>query len=134
MNLESALNYATKYEAYECLLVSQGTLSKLSAYILISDEDRPKRRSRAVNAVQDTGGNTAPQLSVGELQDFLAQATNGIVALAAQSGATDKDKSSTKKSCSPKKNSRSQNSGRSSGRKQDPKVDPLGCGKVGHWA
>jgi len=69
---KSALNYATKYEAYECSLVSQGTLSKSSAYISISDDDRPKRRSRAVNAVQDTGNDTAPQLSVGELQDLLA--------------------------------------------------------------
>jgi len=70
-NLESALNYATKYEAYECSLVSQGTLSKSPAYISISDEDRPKHRSRAVNAVQDTGKDAAPQLSVGELQDLL---------------------------------------------------------------
>ena len=89
-NLESALNYATKYKA--CSLVSQGTLSKSSAYMSISDDDRPKRRSRAVNAVQDTGKDAAPQLSVGELQDLLAQATKGIAALAAQSGATDKGK------------------------------------------
>ena len=33
-NLESALNYATKYEACGCSLVSQGTLSKSSAYIM----------------------------------------------------------------------------------------------------
>jgi len=139
-NLESALNYATKYEAYKCSLVSQCTLSQSSAYILISDEDRPKRPSRALNAAQDTGKDTAPQLSVGELHDLLAQATKGITALAAQSGATDKGKSSTKKSSSPKKNSRSWNSGRgryghNSGRKQDPKVDPCHtCGQVGHWA
>ena len=82
INLESALNYATKYEAYECSLVSQGTLSKSSAYVSISDEDRPKRRSRAVNAVQDEGKDAAPSLSVGELQDLLAQATKGIAALA----------------------------------------------------
>jgi len=77
-NLERALNYATKYEAYEWSLVCQSTLSKSSAYSSISDEDRPKRRSRAVNTVQDTGNDTAPQLSVGELQDLLAQATKGI--------------------------------------------------------
>jgi len=50
-NLETALNYATKYEAYEHSLISQGTLSKSSAYVSISDDDRPKRRSGAVNAV-----------------------------------------------------------------------------------
>jgi len=139
-NLETALNYATKYEAYEHSLVSRGTLSKSSAYVSISGDDRPKRRSRAVNAVQDTGGDATPQLSVGELQDSLAQATKGIAALAAQSGATNKGKSSTKKSSSLKKNSRLQNSGRgryerNSGLKQDPKVDPCHtCGKVGHWA
>jgi len=77
---------------------------------------------------------------VSELQDLLAQATKGIAALAAQSGATDKGKPTMKKSSSPKKNSRSQNSGRgrygrNSGQKQDPKVDPCHtCGKVGHWA
>jgi len=109
--LESALNYVTKYEAYECSLVSQGTLSKSSAYISVSDDDRPKRRSRAVNAVQDTSKDTTSQLSVGELQDLLAQATKGIAALAAQSRATDKDKSNTKKSSSPKKSSGSRNSG-----------------------
>jgi len=43
-NLESALNFATKHEAYQCSLVSQGTLSKTSAYMSISDDDdRPKR-------------------------------------------------------------------------------------------
>jgi len=137
-NLESALNYATKYEAYECSLVSQGTLSKSSAYITISDDDRPKRQSRAVNAAQDTGKDDAPQLSVGE--DLLMQDTKGIAALAAQSGATDKGKSGTKKSSSPKKDFRLQNSGRgrygrNSGRKQDPKVDPCrNCSQVGHWA
>jgi len=110
-NLESALNYATKYEAYQCSLVSQGTLSKSSAYILISDDDWPKRRSRAVNAVQDTGKDAAPQPSVGELQDLLAQATKGIAALAAQSRMADKDKLSTRKSSSTKKNSGSRNPG-----------------------
>ena len=84
-NLETALNYATKYEAYEHSLISQGTLSKSSAYASSSDDDRPKHRSRAVNAVQDTGNDTAPQLSVGELQNLLAQATKGIAAQAAQS-------------------------------------------------
>jgi len=139
-NLETALNYATKYEACECSLVSQGALSKSSAYVSTSDDNRPKRRSRAVNAVQDTGGDTAPQLSMGELQDLLAQATEGIAALAVQSGATDKGKSTAKKSSSPKKNSRSRNSERgrfgcNSDRKQDPKVDPCHtCGKVGHRA
>jgi len=74
--------------------------------------DLCKRRSHAVNAVQATGDNTAAQLSVGELQDLLAQATKGIAALAAQSRASDKGKTSTKKSSSPKKSSRSRNSGR----------------------
>jgi len=140
INLESALNYATKYEAYECRLVSQGTLSKSSAYVSISNEDRPKRRPCAVNAVQDTGKDAAPPLSVGELQDLLTQATKGIAALAAQSGETDKGKSSTRKSSSAKKSSGSRNPGRGryrrySGKKQDPKVDPChNCGEVGHWA
>jgi len=139
-NLESALNYTTKYEAYQCSLVSKGTLSKSSAYISISDDDWPKRRSRAVNAVQDTGKDTAPQLNVGELQDLLVQATKGIAALAAQSGETDKGKSSTRKSSSTKKNSGSRNPGRRgyrrySSKKQDPKVDPChNCGEVDHWA
>ena len=79
-----------------------------------------------------------------ELQNLLEQATKGIAALAARTGAADKSKSGRdaggKKSSSPKKNSRSRNSvrgryGRNSGRKQDPKVDPChSCGKVGHWA
>ena len=114
-------------------------MSKSSAYASFSDDDQPKHRSHAVNAVQGTDGDTAPQLSVGELQDLLAQATKGIAALATQSGAADKGKSSTKKSYYPK-NSSPRNSGRgrfgrNSGRKQDPKVDPCHtCGKVGHWA
>jgi len=93
-----------------------------------------------VNALQDTGQDAAPQLSVGELQDLLAQATKGFAALAAQSGATDKGKSSTRKSSSPKKNSGSRNPGRGgywrySGKKQDLKADPCrNCGEVGHWA
>jgi len=140
-NLESALNFATKYEAYKCSLVSQGTMSKSSAYTSISDDDdRPKRRSRAVHAVQDTSKDTAPQLSASELRDLLAQATKGIAALAAQSGETDKDKSGAKKSSSSRKNSGLRNPGRGgsrrySGKKQDPKVDPFhNCGEVGHWA
>jgi len=114
-------------------------LSKSSAYVSISDDDRPKRRSRAVNTVQDTGKDAAPQRSVGELQDLLAQATKGIAALAAQFGETGKNKSSTKKSYPTKKNSGLQNPGlggyrRYSGKKQDPKVDPChNCGEVGHW-
>jgi len=81
---------------------------------------------------------------VDELQNLLEQATKGIAALVAQTGAADKGKSGrdadTKKPSSPKKNSRSRNSRRggngcNSGRKQDPKVDPCHtCGKVGHWA
>ena len=60
--------------------------------------------------------------------------------LTAQSGATDKGKSSMRKSSSPKKSSGSRNPGRGayrrySGKKQDPKVDPCcNCGEVGHWA
>jgi len=42
-NLESALNFATKHEAYQCSLVLQDTLSKTSAYMPISDDDRSKR-------------------------------------------------------------------------------------------
>jgi len=50
-NLESALNFATKYEAYKCSLVSQGTLSKSFAHMSISDDDdRPKRRLRLMSA------------------------------------------------------------------------------------
>jgi len=106
----------------------------------ISDDDRPKRRSRAVNAVHDTGKDAAPQLSMGELQDLLSQAKKGIAALAAQSGATDKGKSGTRKSSSPKKNLGSWNPERGgyrrySGKKQDPKVDPCrNCDELGHWA
>jgi len=140
-NLESALNFATKYEVYKCSLVSQGTLSKTSAHTSISDDDdRPKRRSRGVYAVQDTSKDAAPQLSVGELQNLLAQATKGIAALAAQSGEANKDKSGAKKSSPSKKNSGVRSSGRGryrrySGKKQDPKVDPChNCGEVGHWA
>ena len=140
-NLESALNFATKYEAYKCSQVSQGTMSKSSAYMMISDDDdRPKWRSRAVSAVQDTGKDATSQPMVGELQDLLAQASKGIAALAAQSGKTGKDKSSTRKSSSSRKNFGAQSSGRGgyrrySGKKQDPKVDPChNCGEVGHWA
>jgi len=140
-NLESALNFATKHEAYKNSLVSQGTLSKTSADMSISDDDdRPRRRSRAVNVVQDTNKDSAPPLSADEVRDLLAQATKGIAALTAQSGETGKDKSGAKKSSSSKKNSGAQSSGRGggrrySGKRQDPKVDPChNCGEVGHWA
>jgi len=128
-NLESALNFATKYEAYKCSLVSQGMLSKSSAHMSISDDDdRPKWQLRAVHAVQDTGKDSAPQLSAGEVWDLLAQATKGIAAPAAQSGEADKDKSGAKKSSSSKKNSGVWSSKRGryrrySDKKQDPKVD-----------
>jgi len=83
-NLEDALNLATRYEAYKCLLVSQGTLSQSSAHMSLSDDDdRPKRRSRGVHAVKGMGKDATPQLSPGELRDLLAQATKGIAALAA---------------------------------------------------
>jgi len=114
-DLEGALNLATKHEAYKCSLISQGTLSKTSAHLSISDDDdRPKWRSCAVavNAVQDTSKDSAPPLSADEVRDLLAQATKGIAALAAQSGETDKDKSGAKKSSSSKKNSRARSSGR----------------------
>jgi len=105
-NLESALNLATKYEAYKSSLVSQSTLSKSSSYASISDDDdRSKRPSRAVHAVQDTSKDTAPQLSPSELRDLLAQATKGIAALAAQSSEADQDKSGAKKSSYSRKNS-----------------------------
>jgi len=44
INVESALNFATKYEAYKCSLVSQGTMSKSSAYTSISDDDDRSKR------------------------------------------------------------------------------------------
>ena len=142
-NLEAALNYcSTKIEAYERLLITQGTLSKSSAYTSVSEEDRPRRQSRAVNALQGTGDDTAVQLRMDELQNLLEQATKGIAALAAHTGAADKGKSGrdadAKKLSYPKKNSRSRNSGKGKygcnlGRKQDPKVDPCHtCNKVGH--
>jgi len=125
-NLESSLNFATKYEAYKCSLVSQGTLSKTSAHMSISDDDdRPKRRSRAVNAVQDTSKDSAPQLSADEVRDLLAQATKGIAALAAQSGETDKDKLGAKKSSSSKKNSGAQSSGRGGNRRYSGRIPRL---------
>ena len=143
-NLEAALNSATKIEAYEQSLITQGTLSKSSAYTSVLDDDRPRRRSHAVNAVQGTGDDTAVQLRVDELQNLLEQAAKGIAALTAQTRAADKGTTGrdagTKKPSSPKKGSKSRNSGkgrygRNSGRKQDPKVDPCHtCGKVGHWA
>jgi len=80
-NLEAALNCATKYEAYEQSLITQGTLSKSSAYALVADDDRPRRQSRAVNAVTGTGDDTAVQLHVDELQSLLEQSTKGIAAL-----------------------------------------------------
>jgi len=76
--LETALNYATKYEDYEHSLISQGTLSKSSTYTSVSDDDRPRHRSRAVNAVQGTGDDMTAQLSVGELQNLLEQAMKAI--------------------------------------------------------
>jgi len=108
-DLEGALNLATKYEAYKCSLVSQGTLNQSSAQLLISDDDDwPKRRSRGV---QDKRKDSEPQLSPSELRNLLAQATKGIAGLAAQSGETDKDKSGTKKSSPSKKNSGARSSG-----------------------
>ena len=65
-NLEAALNCATKIEAHEQSLITQGTLSKSSVYTSVSEEDRPRRRSRAVNAVQGTDGDSAVQLHVDE--------------------------------------------------------------------
>jgi len=139
-NLEQALSFATKHEAYKSSLVSQGTLSKTSAGMSVSDDDdRPRRRSHAVSAVQDTGKDSAPPLSADEVRDLLAQATKGIAALAAQSSEADKDKSGAK-SFSSKKNSGARNSGRGggrrySGKRQDPKVDLChNCNEVGHWA
>jgi len=106
------------------------------------DDDRPKRRSRAVgvHAVKDKNKDSEQQLSPSELRALLAQATKGIAALAAQSGEIDQDKSSTKKSSPSKKNSGARGSGRGrfrrySGKKQDPTLDPChNCGEVGHWA
>jgi len=115
-NLEAALNCAIKIETYEQSLITQGTL--------VSSDDRARRRSRAVNAVQGTGDDSTVQLHVDELQNLLEQATNGIAALAAQTGAADKGKSGcdagTKKPSLPKKSSRPRNSrkgkyGRNSG-------------------
>ena len=140
-NLEQALSLATKHEAYKSSLVSQGTLSKTSTGMSIADDDdRSRRRSHAVSAVQDSGKDSAPPLSADEVRDLLAQATKGIAALAAQSGETDKDKSDAKKSSSSKKNSGARNSGRGggrrySGKRQHTKVDPChNCNEVGHWA
>ena len=143
-NLEAALNHATKIEAYEQSLITQGTLSKSSAYISVSDDDRPRHRSRAVNAVQGTGDDSAVQLRVDELQNLPEQATKGTAALVAETGAADKSTlgrdAGMKKPSTPKKGFKSRNFGkgkygRNSGRKQDPKVDPCHtCGKVGHWA
>ena len=98
-NLESALSLATKHAAYKNSLVSQGTLSKTSADMSISDDDdRPKRRSQAVgvHAIKGTDKDSAPPLSADEVRDLLAQATKGIAALAVQSGETDKNKSGAK--------------------------------------
>jgi len=102
------------------------------------DDDRPKRRLRAVgvHAVKDKSKDSEPQLSPSELRDLLAQATKGIAALAAQSGETDNNKWGAKKSSPSKKNSGARGSGRGryrrySGKKQDPCHN---CGEVGHWA
>jgi len=92
-NLEAALNHATKIEAYEQSLIMQGTISKSPVYTSVSDDDQPRRQSLAVNAVQGTGDDTAVQLRMDELQNLLEQATKGIAALAAQTGAADKGKS-----------------------------------------
>ena len=111
-DLEGALNLATKYEAYKSSLVSQGTLSKSSSYAaILDDDDRSKRRSRAVHAVQGTSEDAESPLSPSEVWDLLTQATKGIAALAVQSGGTDKDKPSTKKSPSPQKTSGARSSG-----------------------
>ena len=75
----------------------------------------------------------------------LEQATKGIAALAAHSGATDKRASvrdsDAKKSSSSKRGARSRGSGRGkfgrgyTGKPEDPKVDPCHiCNKMGHWA
>ena len=141
--LESAYNSATKFEAYEQSLVTQGTLNRPLTYAVTSDDDRPGRRSRTVNAVTDAGDDAVDQLRVDELQSLLERATKGIAALAAKKGATDQgksgrdtsgDKSSSRKGSRGKNSGRGQN-GRFSGRKQDPKVDQCrNCGEVGHWA
>jgi len=105
---QTARNCAVKIEAYEQSLVTQGTLT--------SDDDRGKRRSRAVNAVSDkSDGGLAIQKCMDELQEMLEKVTKGIAALAAQSGAVDKGKNtrdSDAKSTSPKKGTWSRGSGR----------------------
>ena len=139
MCIRDSYNTATTFEAYEQSLVKQGTLDRP----LTSDDDRPRRRARAVNAVTDgEDDEVMDQRRVDHLQNLLEQATKGIVTMAARKGATGANKSSRSadqgKSSSSKKSS-GENSGRSRGgrhlgRKQDPKVDPCKrCGEVGHW-
>ena len=50
--------------------ITQGMMSKSSAYTSVSDDDRPRHRSRAVNAVQGTGDDTAVQMSAFELWNY----------------------------------------------------------------
>ena len=86
--LEEAYNSATKFEAYEQSLVKQGTLDRPLTCIGTSDDDRPKRRARAVNAVNDgEDDEVMDQRRVDHLQNLLEQATKGIVAMAAKKGA-----------------------------------------------
>jgi len=141
--LEEVYNSATKFEAYEQSLVKQGMLDRPLTCVGTSDDDRPRRRARAVNAVTDgEDDEIMDQWRVDHLQNLLEQATKGITAMAAKNGATGASKSGRSadsgKSSSSKKGS-GENSGRGRGgrrlgRKQDPKVDPCKrCGEVGHW-
>ena len=97
-----------------------------------SDEDRPRRRARAVNAVTDGEDDEAvDQRRVDRLQNLLEQATKGIVAMAAKKGATGADKSGRSadqgKSSSPKGSS-----GGNSGRGRGADV-ALGGSKILRW-
>jgi len=69
-NIEAALRYAIKVEAYEQYLVCQGTLAAV--------ESRAKHRSHNVYAVSDqsdAGENATLQKRIDELQEMLEQAT-----------------------------------------------------------
>ena len=86
--LEEAYNTATTFEAYEQSLVKQGTLDRPLISVGTLDDDRPKRRARAVNAVTDhEDDEVMDQRRVDHLQNLLEQATKGINAMAAKKGA-----------------------------------------------
>ena len=152
-NIEEALNYAIKLEAFEqSLLVTNSGDDSVD-----TDDSRTKKRPKYVYSVADPPASqtAALQRQVTELQQALAQATKGITAMASapweppvQVSAATPTGSTASQPIVPRSTSdpasksappagawtRGSGRGRGAGR-QNRQNDPCRlCGQVGHWA